>query len=68
MWTADKIREFRKRIGETQEELARRLRVNMHTVRYWEQGRGTPIGPAEALLDRLEQDFRNGELEPLQAV
>ena len=52
-----KIRELRARYGQTQKEFTERLRVDVFTLRYWEQGRGLPSGPARILLDRLEQDL-----------
>jgi len=56
-WTPDRIRELRGRYGETQKEFVDRLGVDVFTLRYWEQGRGLPSGPARKLMDRLEQDL-----------
>ncbi len=37
-------------IGLSQVEFARALRISVHTLRNWEQGRRQPEGPAIALL------------------
>ena len=54
MWTASKIRALRVSFGDTQKQFAQRLGVVTDTVRYWEQGRGLPKGPAEKLLTILK--------------
>jgi putative transcriptional regulator len=53
MWTKDRIRDLRKAFGETQEEFAKRFRVSVNTLQWWEQGKGKPIGPATVILDQL---------------
>lgn len=58
-WTAKRIKELRKSLGETQEQFKDHFRVVVGTVRSWEQGWGNPVGPAEVILDQLEQ--RAGE-------
>lgn len=40
----DRIRERRKTLGYSQEDLARRLKVTKGTISQWEQGRTTPSG------------------------
>jgi DNA-binding transcriptional regulator YiaG len=37
-----KIREYREKIGLTQEAFAARLRVSIHTARSWDQGQRSP--------------------------
>jgi putative transcriptional regulator len=41
---------LRRFIGLTQGEFAKGLGISVHTLRNWEQGRRTPVGPALALL------------------
>lgn len=41
---------LRRFAGLTQEEFAEALGISVHTLRNWEQGRGSPEGPALALL------------------
>jgi len=43
-------RATREKIGLSQNEFARLLRVNVKTLQNWEQHRRTPSGPAAALL------------------
>jgi transcriptional regulator with XRE-family HTH domain len=57
MWTAERIKALRERYGEKQEEFCHRLGVGVGTLRHWEQGRGTPSGPAAILLGRIEEDI-----------
>lgn len=67
MWTAEKIKALRKKgYNETQEEFARRLRISAAALRNWEQGVNPPIGPAEVLLDRLQEDLDEGKIRQLQ--
>lgn len=68
MWTAERIKELRKLYGEKQAEFCLRLRVDISALQYWEQDRGRPNGPAEALLDRLQEDFERGEIRDLQSA
>jgi len=53
MWTPEKIKSLRASYGETQEKFCERLGVHPDTLRWWEQGRGQPKGPAEKLLTIL---------------
>ncbi|OHC74071.1 MAG: hypothetical protein A3G18_05985 [Rhodospirillales bacterium RIFCSPLOWO2_12_FULL_58_28] len=46
----------RLRLGLTQEQMAKSLRISVATLRNWEQGRTRPEGPAEALLIALDSD------------
>ncbi|GIW81522.1 MAG: hypothetical protein KatS3mg105_3329 [Gemmatales bacterium] len=56
-WTPDRIRSLRESYNESQAVFCTRLGVGVDTLRIWEQGRGTPNGSAQILLDRLEQDL-----------
>lgn len=42
MPTKSRFREFRKKSGFTQEVVATRLRVSIHTIRAWDQGLRLP--------------------------
>lgn len=44
------ISDLRAFLGMTQEQFALALRISVHTLRGWEQGRRRPDGPAVALL------------------
>lgn len=59
MWDSAKIKALRNRYGETQEQFAERLGVVVDTLRYWEQGRGQPKGPAEKLLTILDRNLKD---------
>ena len=63
MWIPEKIKSLRKSYGERQEDFCQRLGVALSTLRHWEQGHGEPIGPARKLLDRLEEDLREGRIK-----
>jgi putative transcriptional regulator len=45
----------RLRLGLTQAQMAKSLRISVATLRNWEQGRTRPEGPAEALLVALDR-------------
>jgi putative transcriptional regulator len=47
---------IRGRVGLSQERFARVLRISVHTLRGWEQGRRRPRGPAAALLTAFERE------------
>lgn len=66
MWTPEKIKVLRSEYGETQAEFCMRLRVSLSALRQWERGASRPIGPAELLLDRLQEDILKGEPRKLQ--
>lgn len=53
-WTAEKIKQLRRDLGETQEQFARHFRVSIDAVQHWEQGRGPITGPVSVILDQLE--------------
>ncbi len=55
-WTPARIKALRDRYGETQDEFARRFRISTSAVRAWEQGQGSPSGPATIVFDHLEQN------------
>ena len=48
--TPPDVKEVRERIGLSQSEFARLLRVSVKTLQNWEQHRRHPTGPAAALL------------------
>jgi putative transcriptional regulator len=47
---ANFVRHVRSRCGLTQTAFAEKIEVPVETVRYWEQGKRVPRGPARALL------------------
>lgn len=53
---AMQVKEIRKATGLTQANFARRLNIEVATLRNWEQGRREPTGPAKALLMALRND------------
>lgn len=52
------VKTVRLRLGLTQEQMAKSLRISVATLRNWEQGRTRPEGPAEALLIALDRNPR----------
>ncbi|NLD14116.1 MAG: helix-turn-helix domain-containing protein [Gammaproteobacteria bacterium] len=50
------VKEIRKATGLTQQGFARRIGIELATLRNWEQGRREPTGPARALLTALKND------------
>lgn len=67
-WTAEKIKSLRHRLGESQDEFATRFRVSVDALQHWEQSRGKPLGPVEVILDRIEQDLREGVIQVKQTA
>jgi DNA-binding XRE family transcriptional regulator len=53
--TKRQLKAMRKKLGMTQEELARWLMVSVATVRFWEQQAGLDRGPALRLMDILRR-------------
>lgn len=53
------IKELRKRTKLSQAKFAALLRVELSTLRNWEQGRREPTGPAKALLYAIRKDPQN---------
>lgn len=53
-----RVKTVRLRLGLTQDEMAKSLRISVATLRNWEQGRTHPEGPAEALLIALDRNPR----------
>ena len=45
----------RKRLGLTQQEFALRIGVSVETIRNWEQGKSSPTGTAQSLLQVLDK-------------
>lgn len=52
-----RVRALRERLGLSQEALARLMRVSVDSVRAWEAGRRTVGGPAQVLLNLMENDI-----------
>jgi putative transcriptional regulator len=50
------IKQLRAKIGLSQPKFAALLRVDVGTLRNWEQGRREPTGPAKALLTAISRD------------
>lgn len=50
------IKELRSKLGLSQPKFAKLLRVDVGTLRNWEQGRREPTGPARALLAAIRRD------------
>lgn len=63
-WTPERIKNLRRRFGENQDEFCQHFRVSVDALRHWEQGRGAPSGPIEVILNRLEEDLRDGRFIP----
>lgn len=63
MWTAEKIKELRNSLGETQSEFAERLGVTIWTVRSWEQGKNPPSGAVAVLLDMVHKRHEPQQVE-----
>lgn len=58
----ESIKDFRAKIGATQEQLARWSDVSIETVRRWEAGTFKPSRLALVALNRLEQLHETGQL------
>jgi putative transcriptional regulator len=56
---ADSVKASRAKIGLSQPQFAALLRVDVGTLRNWEQGRREPTGPAKALLTAIQRDPEN---------
>ena len=65
-WTPERIKRLRKAFGESQEEFCRRFRIGLGTLRFWEQGRSSPTGPATIILDQLNEQVGAVQAEELQ--
>ena len=50
------VRKIRERVGLSQAQFAKLIRVSIKTLQNWEQGRRQPQGPALALLRILKND------------
>jgi putative transcriptional regulator len=53
---AVKVKAIRAMTGLSQPRFAKLLRVDVGTLRNWEQGRREPTGPAKALLRAIQTD------------
>lgn len=58
------VQQLRERIGLSQSEFARLMRVSVRTLQNWEQHRRVPTGPAAALL-RIVSTSPKAALEAL---
>ena len=56
---ATSVKALRARIGLSQAKFAALLRVDLGTLRNWEQGRREPTGPARALIYAIQKDPAN---------
>ena len=50
------VKDIRQATGLTQQMFARRIGIEVATLRNWEQGRREPTGPAKALLTAIKND------------
>ncbi len=50
----ERLKNLRKKLGQSQDEFALMIRVPVATLRNWEQGRRSPQGPASALIKLVE--------------
>jgi len=50
------IKQIRKATGLSQAQFARKINIDVGTLRNWEQSRREPTGPAKALLIALKND------------
>ncbi len=57
MWTPERIRQLRQRLGLDQAHFARLLGVDPRTVSRWETGAVKPSGAAEAVLNGLGESL-----------
>jgi putative transcriptional regulator len=53
---ATSVKKLRSKLGLSQPKFAALLRVDVGTLRNWEQGRREPTGPAKALLTAISRD------------
>ncbi len=57
----EEIKELRKKLGLTQEELARLLNVGFSTVNRWENNKATPTGQSLVVLSKLKELVEEAE-------
>jgi putative transcriptional regulator len=50
------VKALRSKLGFSQPKFAKLLRVEVGTLRNWEQGRREPTGPAKSLLTAISRD------------
>lgn len=62
--SGEEIREFRRKMTMTQEELAHQLGVTVSTVNRWENGHTKPSKLAMQSLERIEMDQRRSVTQP----
>ena len=59
-WNAESVRDLRRRLGVTQDQLARRLGVRQQTVSEWETGLYSPRGASVTLLRMVSEEAGPG--------
>ena len=62
--SGEEIREFRRKMTMTQEELAHQLGVTVSTVNRWENGHTKPSKLAMQSLERIEMEQRRAVTQP----
>jgi putative transcriptional regulator len=62
--SGEEIREFRRKMTMTQEELAHQLGVTVSTVNRWENGHTKPSKLAMQSLERIEMEQRHAVSQP----
>lgn len=60
-WTPGRIKQLRRQLGMSQDELARRMGVRQATISDWETGKQTASPMARRLLDRIAGAAKTGE-------
>ena len=60
MFSSDQLAAIRKKIGLTQEQMARLLNVSFVSVNRWERARSSPTGPTVDLYLALDAALRVG--------
>lgn len=67
-WDSHKIRTLRSRLGWSQSDLARRLKVESVSVKAWEEGQTQPPHPHAQLLELLYNQAELSSLEISQST
>ena len=53
------VKKLRVELGYSQPKFASLLKIDVGTLRNWEQGLRTPTGPAQALITAIQKDPKN---------
>lgn len=64
MMTKEELREARRRLGLTQNELAEMIGVKLNTVGKWECGAAQCAGPAAILIRKMVKELRGRVKQP----